>query len=376
MMDEKEAANGTVDNGQLLNCNDKPIDSKDGKGADIKGENEEKTIDSSGAALSSPSKPLSDEDKAKIVRQVEVSDDGSKIRRHPDNPLPEEGEERRDALLQCTVYVKNFPQTVTIDDLLAFFPQDDIDHIYMRRHRDALEKKHVFKGSVLVTFKTKEKAQAYLAQDAIKYQDAELIKMWQKEWLEEKKQEKQKGKEQQKAMKEQQKKEKQEAAKYVAKYEQARKGKKENEERKDGEGEEGEGEGEPEAEERKGFPKGTVLQLKGIVSGTSWKDIKAELEKFEADIAFIKYSKGDSEAYVRLQEENSASEIKKKIDESEKKVEVHGAPVEVCIMAEDEEEEFLRKEHEQKEKTKGKKRFQGKRRGRGGGPPGKRRRAN
>ena len=49
----------------------------------------------------------------------------------------------------------------------------------MRRHRDVLEKKHVFKGSVLVTFKTKEKAQAYLAQDAVKYQDTELIKMWQ-----------------------------------------------------------------------------------------------------------------------------------------------------------------------------------------------------
>ena len=73
MMDGKEeTANGAVDNDQLPNCNDKPIDSKNGKGTDIKGENEEKSIDSSGAALSNSSQPLSDEDKAKIVRQVEV----------------------------------------------------------------------------------------------------------------------------------------------------------------------------------------------------------------------------------------------------------------------------------------------------------------
>jgi hypothetical protein len=49
----------------------------------------------------------------------------------------------------------------------------------MRSFREKGSGKVVFKGSVLVLFKTKELAEEFLKKDAVKYNDVELIRKWQ-----------------------------------------------------------------------------------------------------------------------------------------------------------------------------------------------------
>ncbi|CAN7999327.1 unnamed protein product [Ixodes pacificus] len=80
------------------------------------------------------------EDESKVadaVRQsslLEVSDDGKKVRRSPDKPLPESTTERQQKLDELTVYAKGFPVTATIDDLLEFFGQfGRCLNVFMRR---------------------------------------------------------------------------------------------------------------------------------------------------------------------------------------------------------------------------------------------------
>jgi lupus La protein len=48
----------------------------------------------------------------------------------------------------------------------------------MRSYKDKETNKRIFKGSVFVTFKTKELAESFLKED-VKYGDTELIKKWQ-----------------------------------------------------------------------------------------------------------------------------------------------------------------------------------------------------
>lgn len=66
-------------------------------------------------------------------------------------------EERRKELLSRTVYAKGFPKDSSLDDLLTFFKQfDEVENLIMRRYQDRQTKKRLFKGSVFVTFKTKD----------------------------------------------------------------------------------------------------------------------------------------------------------------------------------------------------------------------------
>lgn len=79
------------------------------------------------------------------------------MRRNPELPVPEMNEERRKELLGRTVYAKGFPKDSSLDDLLKFFKQfDEVENVIMRRYQDRQTKKRLFKGSVFVTFKTKD----------------------------------------------------------------------------------------------------------------------------------------------------------------------------------------------------------------------------
>merc|ERR1712223_78302 len=82
-----------------------------------------------------------------------------------------------------TVYVKGFEKTnTTLDDLLGFFGKyDNVIHVNRRTWVDRKDDSRNFKGSVFVTFKDKESAEAFMALESVKNPEGEeLIKKWPK----------------------------------------------------------------------------------------------------------------------------------------------------------------------------------------------------
>lgn len=94
---------------------------------------------------------------------VEVSEDKTKIRRHPERPLPEHNEERRKEIMSRTAYAKGFPLDINMDALLEYFTGfEKVVHINMRKYLDKPTKTYKFKGSVFVTFENKEQTQNFI----------------------------------------------------------------------------------------------------------------------------------------------------------------------------------------------------------------------
>merc|ERR1719264_941711 len=95
---------------------------------------------------------------------LEVSEDGSKIRRDPAIPLPENTEESRKLLEARTAYAKGFNKS-----------NPDVVSIQMRNYCEKKGKDKVwkFKGSIFLTFKTEEAAKAFVEKEE-KYKD----KVW------------------------------------------------------------------------------------------------------------------------------------------------------------------------------------------------------
>lgn len=265
---------------------------------------------------------------------MEVSDDKKKIRRNPNSPLPVFNEERRKELMTRTVYCKGFPvEGTTLDKLLDYFSSyGPIDNVQMRSYKDKATDKHIFKGSVFVIFKTKELAEDFLKED-VKYGDIELIKKWQSEYIEQKREEH--------AMKKK-------AGKKDAKN---AKGREEEEQKKDT------------------LPKGAILHLKGINGETTLENIRETLLNEGLDVAFVTFTKGDEEAWVRLLGENSAKEYVEKLKDG--KLTVCGTELDARSLEGDEEVKFLEKTKEKIEKRmqnyRNKKNRKG---GRGGGRAG------
>lgn len=236
---------------------------------------------------------------------IEVNDDKKKIRRSPDLPLPVMNEERRQELTSRTVYCKGFPRDdTTLDTLLEFFSSHGpVENIQMRSFREKGTRKFVFKGSVFVLFKTKELAEEFLKKEAVKYNDVELIRKWQSDYHESKKQE----------------------------YE--KRSKKTN---KQG----NQQQTVPPVKELN-LPKGAILHLKGTNTDTTRDIIKKTLVEDGLDVVFVQFCNGGSEAWVRLQGENSSKEYVEKLED--RKLTICGAEVEVRCLEGDEEAEFLEK---------------------------------
>jgi RNA recognition motif-containing protein len=104
--------------------------------------------------------------------EVFVADEeGGMVKRR--NPLPEAQD-----IMAKSVYVKGFPATATLDDLLSFFKADatfgkTVEAVRMRR----FPKSKDFKGSVFVEFASESAAQAFLANPVKSYQDQPLTVM-------------------------------------------------------------------------------------------------------------------------------------------------------------------------------------------------------
>lgn len=228
---------------------------------------------------------------------VEISEDQTKMRRHPERPIPEQNEEHRKEVMSRTVYLKGFPTTTEMSELIEFFmPYEKAVNIVLRKYHDKPTKTYIFKGSVFVTFATKEQAATVLAAE-LKYKDTVLVKKTQEAYMEEKKEER------------------------IVKDKKRGKGKKE--------------------EVAFALPKNAVLFLEGFAEATTRENIKTSLAEFGGDIAFVDFSKGDKKGYVRYSAENIGKEVVAKLTDG--KFKVDEAEITVRLVEGDEETEFLKK---------------------------------
>lgn len=109
---------------------------------------------------------------------ISVSEDGTKIRRNIGNPLPENSLEYWQQIKHCTVYMKGFSQETTLDDIQNWAKQfGALENVLMRRTKPD----RIFKGSVFVTYKTREEAEK-AQKDTGDFGETKLVKMMQDDY--------------------------------------------------------------------------------------------------------------------------------------------------------------------------------------------------
>lgn len=224
---------------------------------------------------------------------LEINEDRQSIRRHPERPLPGKNEEVRQEIQSRTAYVKGFPKEMEMPEMIEFFKDyPKVSHVLIRKYVDKPTKTYKSKGSVFVTFSTRDQCAAFLSED-VKYKDAELIAKWQTDYHASKKTERQE-------------KQKEKNARLN-----------------------------PEIE----LPKGAVLHITEIKPDVTREMIKAKIEAMEYDVAFVDFTKGDKAAYVRLNKENGAKEVLAKLENSKIQLDENEAPV--IVLEGENEEKYL-----------------------------------
>ncbi|KAJ1367343.1 hypothetical protein KIN20_028239 [Parelaphostrongylus tenuis] len=107
-----------------------------------------------------------------------LSDDGLKIRRNTNNPLPENSLEYWQQVKHCTVYMKGFEANTTLDEIMDFAKKyGRVENVLMRRTKQD----RIFKGSVFVTYRTRAEAEEAQKDDA-KFGEIQLTKMMQDDY--------------------------------------------------------------------------------------------------------------------------------------------------------------------------------------------------
>merc|ERR1711872_257960 len=284
---------------------------------------------------------------------LEVSEDGSKIRRDPAIPLPENTEESRKLLEARTAYAKGFnKETTTLDELLDHYNEanPDVVSIQMRNYCEKKGKEKVwkFKGSIFMTFKTEDAAKAFVAKEE-KYKEETLLKKFQKDYFEEKKKEMEEKKN-----------------KYQKKDKKPK-----------SEGADGKEEAEEKQEEEFKLPKGSVLKLTGLGGEITREDIKevlkdecsVNIDKDGGDIAFITYEKGEADAKIRFKTEGG-SKAPAAAWVAKDKLEIKGMTIVGSLLEGEEEDQFLKDSAQdlknRRNKNRGQKRRGGGHHGHGG----------
>lgn len=210
---------------------------------------------------------------------VELSEDKLKLRRHPDNPLPEFNETRRKELVTRTAYAKGFPLDSQLADIIEYFHSnfENVEQVQMRKYFEHKTKDHKFKGSVFVTFTTKEQAEAFVVKPDVKYLEKDLLRYTQAKYIEVKKIEREEF--------EKKKKEAKQAKETAAETP---------------------------------LPKGAVVHFVGAEGiEISREDIKSRISELEpsVDVAFIHFQKGDKEGDLRFNKENDGKTLLEKLEE-------------------------------------------------------------
>jgi len=260
---------------------------------------------------------------------LEVHEDKSKIRRNPERKIPDWGSDWKDEVQNRTLYMKGFPATAVLDDIMVFVDKIcQSENVHMRRMKDG-----TFKGSIFVTYKSVEECKKVKESESKKFKEddeEDLIMKFQKEHQVEK------------------------AA--------------ENKEKKSG----GKNHKEAEGKKDKKFKEaGAVLKFDATeIDDLNFNTVKtAFTEKFEKGVAWVTLNKGDPTVKIRLHGENSAADAIKKL---EGKLTIGEKEVELKLVEGEEEEEYWEEfQRDQRNRQDNKRGGGGGRgRGRGGGRGG------
>lgn len=236
---------------------------------------------------------------------LEVDEENKRVRRA--KPLPENPTEFETSLKANTVYAKGFPESMSLDDLIAFFEtHGKVLQVYMRR----IPLTKAFKGSVFCTFATKEESEKFMAAEEVKYEETVLERETQEAYLTRK-------------------------APAMARQKEEREKREADKEAKKKEREEAEA-----AFFQSQKVSGSVLHLKGLPAEGTRENLKELFDNF-AKVKWVDYSKGEPEAYLRFIEADKAApalEEAKKANDG--KVILCGAELEVRVLEGEEEEKF------------------------------------
>lgn len=207
---------------------------------------------------------------------MEINDDSSKVRRSPDKPLPENDTDLETRWKERCVYVKKFPEDLSLDELLEFFQKfGTIENIQMRRFYSSKK----FRGSVFVTFSTKEDATKFLDVASVKYKEAELSRETREGYTKRKEHQFKKSREQ--------KEKKQKAKEDIMENEQ--------------------------------ITKGCLLKLSELPDDLKWETLKAFFNEF-SPVGYVDCQQGKTEATLRFSEEDGAkSALEKALASNEEK---------------------------------------------------------
>ncbi len=210
---------------------------------------------------------------------IETDLEKKKIRRLPSKPLPEWNDDRKKEVAAQTVYLKGFDkEKTTLDEVMdLMMGERGAVHVQMRNYVNQRDGTKGFKGSIFVTFESRDKAEAFMAGDKLEYKGVELIRKWQSDYFEDKR------------------------AEVAAKRKERAESKKKISQAKEEAAKQGEGEKE---EQMESLPKGSVLVVTGLGAETMREDIKETLNRLfsvdcDKEIAFVSYQKGESEAKLR-----------------------------------------------------------------------------
>lgn len=120
---------------------------------------------------------------------LQISKDRLKVRRNPARPLPEQNEKTRQETIARTAYVKGFPLDTQMSDLIKFFDKfTNITNVIMRRYQDKPTKEYGFKGSVFVSFATREACADFIGLEKVEWADEKVLeRKWESEYYEAKK---------------------------------------------------------------------------------------------------------------------------------------------------------------------------------------------
>ncbi|CAF3760262.1 unnamed protein product [Rotaria sordida] len=241
-----------------------------------------------------------------------------KIRRHPDRPLPNNQTDLELTLRNRTVHVKGFPITedVTLDKLLEFFENyGATDNIQMKKEFKTKQ----FNGSVCVIFPNDEKAQEfvqYSKQTPIKYNNELILECsLQIDYFKDK------------------------SIELITNEKQIKKDKKQQDLNK---------------KTNEHLEKlnnenllGALIHLAGIHADTTRELIKEKFNPF-TKMPWIDFNKGDIEAWVRLNEANTAKYVLEKVLEAENgRLIIENNEI-ICRIVEGEEEEQFWKQANEK----------------------------
>jgi lupus La protein len=236
---------------------------------------------------------------------VQISEDKEKLRRHPDNPLPEFNETRRKELSRRTAYAKGLPLDSKMDTLVEYFNSNfqKVENVVMRKYYDSKPKVYKFKGSVFILFEKREQAEEFVKKEGLKYGEKELLRYMQEEYFEVKKKEKSKKDEKKKAKKAEQQVEK---------------------------------------DDDISLPKNAVVHFSGIEGSVSREDIRKRVLEINPalTIAFIHFERGDKKGELRFSKENDGKSFVEKLEGG--KMKLNDVELSLTLLEGEEEEKFLK----------------------------------